>query len=422
MVFNHLSISFLLRNFLTTCLFIFLSSAASFLQAQNWQPGTLVFPDASAKKGMIHLAPGTDICRFKVDNNADEVQYRATQLKSFSIEGYKTWRALSIPTHESATQTIFAECILSGKASLYKVGRRFYAQYDDEVPRPLIVQDTIIENGGDVRSKTQKKFVKTLLTAIFKDCPDPSLANSVTKAKLSQKNMIKVFSQYNECIKSPTVLYAENIPKRKTSIGIKSGATLSSLNFRDKDAVSRDIVNAEFGFNPGFTAGVQLNTFSPRASLLWSFNWGIAYQYNRYNAIYVRPTSIGRYEVQHDITFSIFKLPMYQQFRFNLDKVTPFFGGGAVFNVIKGEHHRKETFFELGPPQEIRRQISPKPFFQLGLLLSGGLEFQTRSGHRIPVEIIAETGVIHGSSTGTQAGSFKTANITTFSLQAGYTF
>ncbi len=419
MIFNCLQTRTCL-TFYTSLLFLFLLPGS--LCAQNWRPGSIVSSDGSQKKGLIHLASGAEYCRFKVDNNASETQYSASQLKSFSIEEYKTWRALNIKTSNRADQVIFAECILSGKASLYRVDRTFYAQYADEMPRPLIVKDTFIENGGDVRSKTQKKFTKTLLTAVFKDCTNPALTNSVMEARLSQKSMVKVFRQYNECIKSPIVLYSDNIPKRETSIGVKAGLTMSSLNFRDKDAVSLDVINAEFGYSPGFVAGVMLNTFSPRVSLLWSFNWGLAYQYNQYSSIYKTPTTSGRIEVEHDIALSVFKLPMYQQYRFKKGALTPFLGGGAVFNVVKAEHKRRETFFEIGDPKEIYREISPKPFFQLGLLLSGGIECQTRSGHRIPIEIMAETGVIHGSSTGTQAGSFKTANITTFSLQAGYVF
>lgn len=270
---------------------LFLSQLS--LAQKSYAPGYIVNPNGDTIRGYI-LDKGWDknpkTILFKTSLSGVANEYSALQIKAFKIDGGANFFGFIVDVDKSpykvgqmekylvgknvVKDTIFLEIIDKGKYNLFRLRDEsskyhYYYAVKNSLPKELIVKYDFSDVTG-ISTMTTTPIYKSQLKGLMADCPQ--VLPTINNLKYVQREMIKLFNTYNQCVGESVALE----PQAETefewfAIG---GVSQTQLKFIGQPGITFDAST-----DPTFAIG--LNTIFPRNNKVWSVYSEI--QYKSYN-------------------------------------------------------------------------------------------------------------------------------------------
>ncbi|KEY20081.1 hypothetical protein [Kaistella antarctica] len=165
---------------------------------------------------------------------------------------------------EFVQRQLFLKQLVTGAANLYKYEEgndaKFFYQKGSEEIKPLIYKPFQLELYQIAYNESYKQQLSAAL-----NCGGMN-NNQTNSLKYKEKDMVEIFSKYNEC-SDPNYITAAPIKKGGTiHLSVRPRVSLSSLQLTN--SMTRDVF--EFGDNTGLGVGVELEYVLPFNKSKWA--------------------------------------------------------------------------------------------------------------------------------------------------------
>jgi hypothetical protein len=170
------------------------------------------------------------------------------------------------------------------------------------------------------------------LTMLMYDCE--RIRSRIPRIRLVEKDLLKLVKDYNTCKGGEVVIFKENIPWFKATVGVMGGFSLSQIDFKSSLA-HYDQLNGSF--DPAWvpTIGGSVDFLAPRLSKGLSFHLEVFYMAPTY-----RLTETENYYgliTWDEITIKVQELniPLGIRYGFPQKNIAPYFNAGfsSVLNL-----------------------------------------------------------------------------------------
>ncbi|CAM3494527.1 outer membrane beta-barrel protein [Aequorivita lipolytica] len=164
---------------------------------------------------------------------------------------------------EMKEETLFLKTLIEGKASLYytendKIKRYFYKLDDGEIEQLIYKRYLATPTKIGVNERYKQQLATTLNCSKLNESSFENLEYKVGK-------LVKLITNYNNCINSETVVFTKNIQKAKFNLTLRPGVTFSSLSIL-KSGDER----IDFDTNTGIRIGLEAEYVLPFNNGKWS--------------------------------------------------------------------------------------------------------------------------------------------------------
>ncbi|MCU4165272.1 hypothetical protein [Carboxylicivirga caseinilyticus] len=232
-------------------------------------------------------------------NNPTKFEYKVSEegavqtgdineIKEFSINGVvKFIRAeVDIDRSSNATinlssernpifnkETLFLKVLIEGDASLYnyedgKYTRFFYSLKDSEITQ--LVYKRYLTDGIDIAENTY--FRQQILLDLKCDVIE---TKNVQYIKYGQKDLVKIFVLYNQCVESEYLIYQEKQKKYSFNLNLRPGLNLINLNINRTD----NEISVDMGSKQNYRFGIESELVLPFNNNKWAVIFEPTYQY-----------------------------------------------------------------------------------------------------------------------------------------------
>ena len=174
--------------------------------------------------------------------------------------------------------TVFLETLVDSKVSLYEYKnvnlKRFFYKMDQANPEQLVHKKyTAIEDFG-AKIYLNNDFQKQLWQNV--NCGNKDIDEAL-KLKYTQKNLIKYFTEYNNCQKNSINDFETKSEPGSINLKVNGGISSSALSVHD----NAQYVTADFDKKMNFTFGAEVEWVLPVNRNKWALY--LAPSYNSYN-------------------------------------------------------------------------------------------------------------------------------------------
>ena len=300
-----------LRILFATILF----STVSVISQTNFEPGYLIKTNGTKVECLIKNedwkgSPTTFI--YKMDENGE------TNIGSLD----------NVSNPNMKEETLYLKTLVEGKASLYFTLK-------DNTPRYFYSND-----GGEIEQLIYKRYLVTRTKMGNNERYKQQLATDLICNDLTEKNyadvqyktnsLVNMFTKYNTCENSESVVYSKNTNKAKFNLSFRPGVTFTSLSIH-----RRGDEQINFDSNTGIRIGLEAEYILPFNNGKWSVF--IEPTYRNYKAetefLYVDMITFQRYTL---ITaeYNSIELPLGMRHYMFLNEDAAFFIDAAVLMDI----------------------------------------------------------------------------------------
>ncbi|RTQ50153.1 PorT family protein [Hymenobacter gummosus] len=238
-----------MRKFLGALLPALLVTLAT--QAQtNFRPGYVLPTEGDTLRGQLDFRGerrNSRLCRFRPAEGGAVTDYRPEQLRGYGVAGgaqyqtisVKVLRQISATETDSLPQTLFAEALVLGPASLLYLhdpgdAARFFLRMGQQPAQELLQRSEDVRvNGQTLRRKTDE-FRRTL-AASMKDCY--AVQPELTQVQLTHNSLIKVVRLYNECVGAKPVVPVSAERRNRARLALVAGGQRRTLTYRPDESV-----------------------------------------------------------------------------------------------------------------------------------------------------------------------------------------
>jgi hypothetical protein len=263
-------------------------------------------------------------CRFKQNENADEVVFLPGQICSYRFLEDKYYVSKKIKDNDSENY-LFLECLLKGKATIYYYRSskkdKYFIEKDGVIGELTNDEGVIYDSNGAVGTRNSNKF-KGYLKNSFQDCP--KLFTKIDHTDFNKKSLIKISKEYHDlvCSEEKCIIYTKKIPKIVTHYGLF--CYYAFPQFLDPKSLNlySDKIQT---FCAGSTIEVGMPDINRNVSGQISMGYGFTkskYQHRSPNIIY---------DLIYD--FSFFRTEINLLYDLPFRKIKSFFSFGIPFNI-----------------------------------------------------------------------------------------
>lgn len=316
-------------NTFRTCAFliVFSVTVTSLHGQKDFQSGFVVLSSGDTLKGFIDAAKSKrnfQLCIFRKSKNEVAVTYHPADLSIYQFTHGKRFSSIM---REEDSMGVFAELILSGKATLLYDGSKFFLKNDHGL-FPLVYDKKIVAEGNKTYYKVNNAY-KEVLYKEFNDCPD--VRDQLVKMNYYYGELHGLTKAYNQCIGSPIEEY-DMRPWIKVSYKAMLGFVLTDLAYYATNQISQ-LGNSAFVPSSSITFGIGAQVYSPRkndrlkieAELFYinnSFSWHSEYQ------------SLRTYIYDINVLVKSLKVPLGVSYSFVNGNVGPYIKSGLMLEKL----------------------------------------------------------------------------------------
>ncbi|MDX2069766.1 MAG: outer membrane beta-barrel protein [Haliscomenobacter sp.] len=212
-------------------------------------------------------------------------------------------------------ETLFLKTLVEGQASLYVFRQgnlvQFYFRLNGQ-PFELLIYKRYLRvvekeslSGFNIAEKVEQDLTYRRQLWEKIRCEGMGFA-SVDTTKYREEELIDYFVQYNQCIGSPVVNYADFKPHKDLfNLSIRPGWSLASLSTSDLD----DNVDIDFAGAQNFRLGVEVEFFLSFNHNKWAFT--IEPNYQSYRASWIRKIPDTAYQQQRiSVSYHSIEVPI----------------------------------------------------------------------------------------------------------------
>ncbi len=251
-----------------------------------------------------------------------------------------------------AEEQLYLKVLVEGKASLYLYEdadlKRFFFKKDSSDINQLVYKRYRVTDSLTYGVFVKKNYLFRQQLLINLNCQNTSIS-SIATLTYSRKQLVRFFSEYNECENQDFINYEKRKKKNLFTLNIRPGINNSSL-FVNRNGIVP--INIDFGNKLGLRFGIETEFMLPFNKNKWSILFEPTYQY------YKSETTEGIQTV--GIDYKSIELPFGLRHYFYLgEKSRVFINGLFVVDINK----KPVIDFELAKDLE----ISPFYNYAIGL-------------------------------------------------------
>ncbi|SDX86422.1 hypothetical protein SAMN05444411_110137 [Lutibacter oricola] len=187
------------------------------------------------------------------------------------------------------TKTLFLKVLIEGKANLYSYEgdgfSKFFYSTENKTIEQLVYKTYLTK---DSKIGENNRFKQQLWNNL--KCASIKL-NTIEKIRYKKKDLINIFSQFNNCFKSEFVNYELKEKRDLFNLSVRPQFRNSSLNI--KNAVS-DTKNTNFGSSTSFGLGIEAEIIFPFNKNKWAIIFEPTFQQFKSEKTYVVSEFSGR--------------------------------------------------------------------------------------------------------------------------------
>jgi len=378
------------QGVLLSSLLLLLSAGAS--AQTNFQPGYVLPLSGDTLRGQVD-ARGAQrnarLSRFRPADGAAVTEYQPTQLRGYGFTNDRAYQTGTVPLPEvvkrrsaldvveaAVEQPAFLEVLVLGPASLLYLRDannkdHYYLRLQaDGVVQELVTATSQSQLSGEADAQQANEYKRTLAAAM-KACL--VVQPQVNRMRYSQIDLIKVVTQYNNCVGGASVAPASASRKNRVRLGVVAGVHSSQIRFANYARGSR----FDMGSSPAVGLALQMSLtgvsrmLSTRVEALYTSGQG-AGQYDYRDAF-------GPRHGEQRFKVSSVHLPVSLRYTFPRGTLRPFVQVGYSFNFflqVQDDYRERYTDGIFMDDYKSWKPItSPARAFETGI--NGGLGLTT---------------------------------------------
>lgn len=358
---------------------------------QNFQPGYIITNNNEKVNGWIDKRESLfnqKHCNFKTDSLSKTFsEYLPTQIKAYRFNDSKYYASQIISTI-NGTDTVFLECLLSGKVSLWYYSTLQYESYYVEQDGNLTELDNrdlgyvynsnykdgqkfqrLSDKDGQTAQYTRNsEKYKGILKYTFRDCPE--IYSRLTRLKYNKKSLIDISKDYHQrvCKTEDCIIYEKTIPKTKWYFGAFVMPRIQTIQlkydvFNQLDITLQPTKTIDFG------AFIQVNNKDISERLFFQ----LAGYYSKLNA--EKDIVISNITNKYNLSTSILTIEPGAIYKFSYPKVKPYISAGMPFGKILDNNLKLTKSSNYSHPME--SQLDNKII--IGANIGIGVEYMLNS-------------------------------------------
>lgn len=298
-------------------------------------------------------------CIFKGSIEEDAVEFGASQLLGYGINGEELFLRLKLPDADPANKSSFSEVLFNGRVSLLKSYSDFYLQNGNNIVR--------------LGSKEKNRGYINTLKNYLSDCPEIKV--EIENAEISDYSLLQLLNRYVQCISGNTQIFNINKPKFKFVVGPIVGVCDKTLKGY---ATTAKFINVnQFSKSTSPLAGLSVEASFPRRSEYWFANMDLLWGAHSFKSLRIQPSEVFVVIFDYEAIF----LPVSIGYRIPLirNTVKAIFEIGGTMQFISVKENFMQTEIGTGNRIDIDRKqpfvplrSAFTPFLSLGLSKSIG--------------------------------------------------
>jgi opacity protein-like surface antigen len=291
-------------------------------------------------------------CYFKKDSLAKVIEYLPNQIKAYRFYESKYYVSKYVKLN-SKVDTVFLECLLSGKVILWRYSSVNEMRYFIEKDSILIEVENndvnyVYSRDGIKYTKSNtdrtqyvrksKKYLGVLKSA-FSDCPE--MFSKVDKMDFNQKSLIKISKTYHEkvCKDEPCIIYEKPLSKRKYNFGIEYNYIFPTLNYYSTEQKVLFSSTPDSRFSIGVFGATNID-YDHR----FMFQVNVKYLFQSYSD---SGSLRNLYPASYKYEFTSVLSDITVKYRLKLTKFKPYFWGGLTIGYILNDQYNINTKMHL---------------------------------------------------------------------------
>jgi hypothetical protein len=286
-------------------------------------------------------------CYFKTDSLAqNDVEYKPNQIKAYRFNNSKYYASKVIKT-KTVVDTVFLECLISGKATIwfYSVlnNDTYFVEKDsimielDNETQHYIYGDIDRIEKIDARDATAAQYTRNsqkyigILKYTFSDCPE--IYPQLDRLRYEKKDLIQISKKYHEkvCKTEDCIIYEKVIPKTKWYLGAFVNYGIQSTHVNSYGENGKNM-NFSTYYPLSFGAFVQLN--NPDISEHLYFQFAASYVNTNVDNVVKTQQSVDYY---YNLKMSAIRIEPAFMYRLNYNKTHPYIMIGLPIDFLLDE-------------------------------------------------------------------------------------
>lgn len=308
------------------CLIISLLVSHLALSQTDYRPGYIITLSKDTVEGFI-LYTTSEVkfttCSFRKTLSDEVTIFTPTQINGYRLKNDSYFSVRSVKIDTEINQLYFAEILVLGKATLFRIFDKFYLEDSQLKVYPLEQTITEIIEEDKRYKKNDYKYVG-ILNWQFADCPKAQ--RQVKGVGLKERDLTILFEQYNSCFDQKQTSFKGEKPWSQTYIGLSGGAMITQILNIDDFPLSRSMNADQFKKDKGLFIGLSYSFSSPRISERFSLNIDLFYQKASHESIV---STSETYDVVF-FGYTSLRLPLSVSYHFvnSRNNLKPFVEGG----------------------------------------------------------------------------------------------
>jgi|JI10StandDraft_1071094.scaffolds.fasta_scaffold14246_6 hypothetical protein len=303
---------------------VFMAFAPTYSQS-DFRAGFVVTNLMDTVQGFVQYSEGgkaTRKCNFKSSAEASKITYLPGQILGYGYKDERYYESKKIEIDQDSS-ILFLEIVVSGAVRLFVSGNRIWVEKQNSGLVEL-KNDPVEVNLNDVAVVRRSNQYIATLNMILEGCS--SLRDVIQGTRFNEKSLTNVVDLYNKCSNSKSIVYKDNRPKFKLSIGISGGIQNSEINFDS----SFDYLIGDFETPVLPFGGITFDLFSPRLSERVSISSSFFYTKSNYYR-FSEDNRVGTVNKDYvTIQLKQLKIPFGIKYRFSGKSTTPYITGGLA--------------------------------------------------------------------------------------------
>ncbi len=321
----------------------------AFAQSE-YSEGYVIKQEGDTIWGFVNLAKKS-VCHYKLQkSDRNHMAYQPGEIMGFGLsEGryYESRVVKEDPKSEQET-TVFMECLVRGKASIYTYKGRYFTEKADTTRFELIQTKDKVEKEESRDKYFENKRYVGILNYLLRDCS--GLSQDIQSVKLSPRDLTTLFTEYNKCISSPYIQYQEHVPWVITKVSVYGGVIRSSVKFTyDGEA----LFGSPFQSTSGIIGATAFFSW-PRSIDRLSMSLGLMYFSTNFQIADIYEYRQGMAYSEGVIRTNELKVPWGLHYTFSKRKMAPMIGAGIAASYMLSNSTEFSWEYENGGEVETR--------------------------------------------------------------------
>jgi hypothetical protein len=278
-----------------------------------------------------------------VAHSGQQSIYRPGEILGFGLANGRFFKTEIIPIQD---QAVFAQVLVSGKMNLYKWENKYFINREGSITELKVNQSTRTENGKLVNVNSNQ-YVGVLTLAMNDECGF-GLKEKIESTRLTDRDLIALFTEYYNCTSQPFEIYASQVPYSKLAFRIQGG--LGLVHMMEYASTKKEVnYSLDKASSPYFELGVRFSEFRNAPRLMVDLGLGYMAESNTVllNASLVSFDLSGSEKYKS----SSFLIPIHLSYIvYKQNRSEVYTGVGLTFWATKFEADMGELIIDNGEP------------------------------------------------------------------------